>query len=109
MSFQNITPISEVPVAAGASNPPVVIELDDSLDEILIYVTNNGGSTNLVVNVESSPNGIRKAPLHSFNLDTTFRTSHIPVSVVPKYLVFTAINNDNTIPTSYTVDVSKRA
>jgi hypothetical protein len=111
MSFQNITPISAVAVAAGAANNPVSVEMDATLNEILIYVKNLGDSTNLTVSIESSPDaeGVFRAPLQPCVLNTTVRTVGIPVSIVPAYLWFTATNSDPTNATTYSVIISKRA
>jgi len=111
MSFQNITAINAVAVAAGAANDPVPIQLDYSLNEILIYVKNIGDSTNLTVLLESSPDaeGVFKAPLQTCTLSTTTRTAVIPVSNVPAYIFVTATNSDSSNATTYSVIISKRA
>ena len=108
MSFQNITAINAVAVAAGAANDPVSVEMDASLNEAIIYIKNLGDSTNLTVLVESSPDGTIKAPLQTVTLGTTATTVSIPVSVVPAFLIFTATNSDSSNATTYSVIISKR-
>ena len=110
MSFQNVTIISDAAVVAGATNNPVAVAMDDSLNEIIIYVVNTGASTSLSLTVYSSPDGTIKAPLQPFTLNaTTVTTGQVPISVVPKYLIFIAINGDAVNATTYNVIVSKRA
>ena len=109
MSFQNIKVIDGVAVLAGATNDPVTVKMDDSLNEILIYVINAGDSTNLTVKIYSSPDGIIQAPLSTLTLSTTAAVADVPVSIVPAYLIFVASNGDATNATTYDVIISKRA
>lgn len=109
MSSHTETVLDSIQVAANSSVPSDPVFLEDQLSEAIIYVTNNGASTNLVVSCYSSPDGITKAPLQPFNLDTTDRTSHLTLDVVPKALFFTAYNYDPANPTDYTVKITKKA
>lgn len=109
MSLQHVKIIDGATVAAGATNDPVAVKMEDSLNQIIIYVENKGASTNLTVNVYSSFDGILQAPLQPFTLNTTVKVGHVPVSVVPGYLIFVASNGDLENATAYDVTVSKRA
>ncbi|MEN6552287.1 MAG: hypothetical protein ABFC34_05295, partial [Methanobacterium sp.] len=108
----SVTVINNVSVAAGATNNPVVVPLEDSLNQILIYPENTGNSTNLTINIYSSPDsdGETKASLQPVTLDNTDdgKCAEIPVNNVPKNLVFVAINNDEVNATTYRVKISKR-
>lgn len=110
MSMQSVTVISGEAVAAGATNNPVAVKLEDSLNEAIVYVVNKGASTNLAVTVYSSPDGTIISELQPFVLNaTTTTTGHVPITVVPSYLVFVATNSDLSNATTYDVIVSKRA
>lgn len=109
MSFKNETVISGAAVAAGAINNPVAVKMDDSLNEVIVYIVNKGASTNFTVTVHSSPDGTVKAPLQPVALNTTNTTAEIPISIVPQYLVFVAVNGDAVNATTYDVIISKRA
>lgn len=109
MSFQTIAVLSDVAVAAGTTNDPVAVKMDDSLTEAIVYIVNRGASTSLTVIINSSPDGSIKAPLQPVTLNaTTATTAGIPVSIVPQYLVFNAVNNDASNATTYDVIISKR-
>lgn len=109
MSFLTVTPISGQSVDAGTANDPVAVRIDDPLNEIIVYVNNDGDSTNLVINIGSSPDGEMSSTIQSLTLNTTVRTGHVPIKVVPRYLIFTATNNDSVNNTTYTVKISERA
>lgn len=109
MSFNNVKVISSAAVSAGATNDPVVVKLEDTLNQIIIYVVNEGDSTNLTVNVGSSPDGVNNAPLQPVTLSTALRVAQIPVDIVPAYLIFKATNHDTTNATKYSVIISQRA
>lgn len=109
MSSQTVTVLESIQVAANSSVPSGPVYLEDQLYGIIVYVTNNGASTDLVVSCYSSPDGTTKAPLQPFNLDTTDRTSHLSLDIVPKALFFTAYNHDATNSTDYTVKITKKA
>jgi hypothetical protein len=66
MSSHTETVLDSIQVAANPTVPSDPFFLEDQLSEVIIYITNNGASTNLVVSCYSSPNGIRKASLKPF-------------------------------------------
>jgi predicted transcriptional regulator len=109
MTLQNQTVLSAVAVATSTTNDPVSVKMDDGLNEIIVYVVNKGASTNLTVTVYSSPDGTIKSAIQPFTLSTTVTTGHVPITVVPQYLVFVAVNGDASNATTYDVIVSKRA
>jgi hypothetical protein len=109
MSFGHTTVINKVAVDAGATNEPVAVPMDETLDAIIIYVINNGESTDLRVSVYSSPDGVIKAPLETLYTTKTNPTQSKDVYMVPGYLVFVAQNADGVNATDYSVIISKRA
>jgi len=108
MSFGSVKVIDNVAVAAGATNAPIVVPMDDTLQSILIYVVHKGASGNLAIDIGSSPDGIINAPIQPLTLDSTSRPVEIQVDIVPGFLIFTAKNN-GAVSTAYDVIISKRA
>lgn len=112
MTLQPVTVINNVFVAAGATNDPVVVELEDTVSQVLIYPENLGSSDSLTINIYSSPDldGETTAIIQPVTLDNTRdgKAAEVPVNNVPKCLVFIAINN-GTVDTTYRVKLTKRA
>jgi len=108
MSFGSVKVINNVAVAAGATNEPIIVPMDDTLQSVLIYVIHKGASSNLAIDIGSSPDGIINAPIQPLTLDSTSRPAEVQVDNVPGFLIFTAKNN-GTVPTAYDVIISKRA
>jgi hypothetical protein len=109
MSFNKSIAVNKVAVDAGATNNPVAVMLDDTLYNILVYIVNEGASTNLEVSLGSSPDGVINAPAQKATLNQTTKAAVFPFTVVPAYLIFTAKNLDASNATTYSVIISKRA
>ena len=68
-----VTLINAQSVGASATDNHAVIPLDDSYSKAIIFVSNNGASTNLTVEFSSSSDaaGTIKAPLQPMVLSNT--------------------------------------
>lgn len=108
MTSQTVTILNNITVAAGATFTSDFIPLEDSLNGLSIYPRNDGASTKLTINFYSSHDGIHKAWLQPVILDNSSIPPVIYVVEVPSGLFVEAINND-TVNTTCSVDITKRA
>ncbi len=109
MSFNSVKVLDSIAVEAGEANDPVAVKIGETINQIIIYVVNEGDSTNLTVEIGSSPDGVINASLHPVTLNTSTKVAQIPIAVVPAYIIFKAINYDSVNATSYSVIISRRA